>query len=264
MSNSKKSKVRYFSLVAVFLAFLFSIKINLGCIFVFLYFCVISYVIYSGVNFVRQEIKRIFCVTYINDSSPIYKLCHGKMLAVPISILVTIPFSSSLAIFVYLAGPLESAVLILNSMLFFFVYRFFVHNSANNNLSEGSRTLGSYFAAIFVNASFLGIVYYVITYFTEPNFGIFDINLPEYVKNTVGNSCITFQHIARTALFVELNIFTFRNIPGMSEYLFAFIYAFMFSITPFLGFSFFLSKIIAFSQCDTKFDNQCKTLITKN
>lgn len=239
--------IPYFLSVTLLLAFLFSIKVNLGCTFVLLYFAAISYIIFYGVDFIRQEIKKIFCSTYVNNKSKFYKICQGKILAFPISILATVPFSASLTIFVYLAGPLESLILILDAILFFFIYKFFVHNPTHDHLSESSRTLGSYFAAIFINSSLLGVIYYIITYFTEPNFGIFDANLPEYVKNTVSNACITFQHIARTALFLELNIFTFRNIPGISEYVFAFIYAFMFSITPFFGFSFFLSKIISFT-----------------
>lgn len=245
-SITQGNAFRYLTAVA-FLGLLFSVKIDLGCFFIVFYFLVLSYAIFWGTNFVRQEIKKIFCATYISNHSKLFRFCQGRLFAVPISILITIPFSASLTIFVYSSDILASVVLVVDAVFFIFLYKFFNHNSTTSSLSEKARTLGAFLASTFVNASIMGVVYYLITYFNEPNFGIFDANLPSFVKDQVSHSCLAFQHIARTSLFLELNIFTFRNIPGISEYLFAFMYAFMFSITPFIGFSFFLSRIIDFA-----------------
>ena len=245
----QSSYKRYLFLSSLFLSALLAIKIDIGEFFgdragsfyVITFYALLSIAVYREINPIRLRFKDIFCDHYLNKSSISYFLCRGKIFSGILSATTALVISASITIFIFIA-ELPDLIVIFADIFAFAVLCKLISAAVSSQLTESVRDAFTTITIIFINTALLGLTYFTVTYAFQEPFEILDPALPDHVIERIQHSWKFFRHIARTAYFIDLNVFTFKNIPGIGAHIFALIYAASISTLPFIGISLILRR----------------------
>lgn len=225
--------VTYIGLAGMSVLVLLSIKFDgLGCILPVVYWLLLVSILFRKVLFLREKLNEIVCRAIFNPSTFSYHVCSHRLTKGILSFILSATLAFSLMMFFYLSDSIDLLIVLADIILYNFLLNWLTADVATDNAKDIVRL----WFAIGINCFILVIVFFFIKLLGS-SYQVFDIALVDKVIANVQHSCIEFQSIARTALYIELNVQSFKNIPGHGSYILAFIYFFSTSFLPFIGLS---------------------------
>lgn len=223
----------YIIFVMFSISLLLIIRVNeFGCFVPIFYILILTVVLFKKILFLREKINTIMCRAVFNQGTVPFNICSHRITKWLFSFILSIIFSSSIMIFFYLSDTTERLVIVIDAFFYYLVFNLLKVDSATSEAKE----IVKLWVTILINCILLSVAFFVIK-LEGKTYVIFDPALVEEVISTVTHNCIYFQHIARTAFYIDLNMLTFKSIPGHGAYIYAFIYLFSISFVPFIGIS---------------------------
>lgn len=225
--------VTYIGLAGISILALLSIKLDgLGCILPVLYWFLLVSILFRNILFLREKLNEIVCRAIFNPSTVSYNVCSHRLTKGILSFILSATLALSLMMFFYLSDGIDLLIVFADILLYYFLLNWLTADVATDNAKD----IVKLWLAVGINCFVLVVVFFFINLLGN-SYQVLDIALVDKVIASVQHSCIEFQSIARTALYIELNVQSFKNIPGYGNYIFAFIYLFSTSFLPFIGLS---------------------------
>lgn len=249
MLNSKLTEkvLPYFlGLLAVLVIYSFKFLAT-RCETVFIYWMIFTFFIFIEIKTIRQRIREHYINSLFKRESTLYRLLRKSVFVFIVSLIITLPFSTSLLVFVFLSDTPTIILVFFDAIVFCYIYQKLKY-SFKDTLIEHAQYIFMTWMVITINVGMMVIIYYSINFFTIEVFPVMSEEIPIYVVNKVKHACYGLQIVGRIIADFEMEIHSLRTMDAPSSqfksYLTMFTYITTISGVPFVAISFILKSFI--------------------
>lgn len=184
-----------------------------------------------------SRVKQVICESILqNNEGLLARFCRAQISRVVTALFVGLMLALSLLVFAYTV-PLAYFAIFFAGALLFVVVRMLAEGVFEVHVKPPLDILTRRFMVTGVVVFILMITYF-ITSALAPSTGL-AVNSPEvpqHVTATVFHDCRVFQHLVRTAAFVDYNIRALRDIPEIGGWVFLAMFASFLSAVPMIAY----------------------------
>lgn len=236
-------KEKFIYLSAFFILCLCSIKLDFENAFVSMYILALFTLIFYQLQYMRTMIKEIFIDTCIRDDSPINKFAKGRVFACIFSVIPAILISVSISVLMYRATYFDIAIILVMSIFYYKIYKF-IDVNFKKHFNPSSKEFIQLTVSFLITTMMMSFSYYLLHFFEPVIFKLASPDIVDHVINEINHKSIIFRNIVRTSYYIDINIYTSKNIPGYGKYIFPLLYSATASAIPFSGIALTFQYII--------------------
>lgn len=236
----------FLGLLAILIVYSFKF-LTVNCELVFIYWAIFTFFIFIEIKTIREKIREYYINSLFKKESFLYQLLRKSLFVFIVSLIISLPFSTSLVVFVFLSDTPTISLMFFDAIVFCYIYQK-LKLSFKDTLVEHAQYVFMVWMIITINVSIMVVTYYSINFFTIPVFPVMSEEIPLYVVSKVKHACYGLQIVGRIIADFEMEIHSLRtiNVPDarFKSYLAMFTYIITISGVPFVAISFILKSFI--------------------
>ncbi len=234
------------ALLAVVVIYSFKLLAT-NCETVFIYWLIFTFFIFIEIKKIREKIREHYINSLFKRESILYRLLRKSVFIFLISLIIALPFSTSLLVFVFLSDIPITTLMFFDALMFCYIYQK-LKCGFKDTLVEHAQYIFMTWMVITINVSMMVIIYYSINFFTIKVFPVMSEEIPIYIVSKVKHACYGLQIVGRIIADFEMEIHSLRTMDAPNSqfkfYLIMFTYITTISGVPFVAISFILKNFI--------------------